>query len=130
VPATLIETVPVRRGSRVLYALREGAGVGYVEGESFYCGGASFVFRYEDGSVGWAPCGLAVLVAVDAGTCLVEDQFNNVGRLCNVRGDGPAGEPVRCWQVRAAVSGSRYLVEHLDHGVLRLVGHGDMTNLY
>jgi len=123
-------TLTVRRGSRVLYATRDGAGVGHVEGESFYAGGASFVFRFEDGSVGWAPQGLARLVAVDWSTTLVEDGFNNVGRLCNVRGDGAAGEPCRCWHVRAAVSGRRYLVEHLDTGVVRLVGSHEMTNLY
>jgi len=123
-------TLTVRRGSRVLYALRSGAGIGHVEGESFYREGASFVFRFEDGSVGWAPQGLARLVAVDAGTRLVDDQWNNVNRLCNVRGDAAAGEPCRCWHVRAAVSGGRYLVEHLDTGVVRLVDHRDMTNLY
>jgi hypothetical protein len=123
-------TLTVRRGSRVLYATRDGAGVGHVEGESFYRESASFVFRFEDGSVGWAPQGLARLVAVDWSTTLIEDGFNNVGRLCNVRGDGAAGEPCRCWHVRAAVSGGRYLVEHLDHGVVRLVTHREMTNLY
>ena len=126
-------TLTVRRGSRVLYATRDGVGVGHVEGESFYRGGASFVFRFEDGSVGWAPQGLAVLVAVDAGTVLVEDEWNNVGRLCNLPGDGAAGRVVeldRPWHVRAAVSGGRYLVEHLDYGVVRLVDHREMTNLY
>lgn len=127
---TATPELPVRRGSRVLYADRDGAGIGHVEGESFYGESRTWVFRLADSSVGWAVQGLARLVAVDAGTRLVEDQWNNVDRLCNVRGDGAAGEPNRCWHVRAAVSGGRYLVEHLDTGVVRVVGHRDMTNLY
>jgi len=122
--------LPVRRGSRVLYAVREGAGVGHVEGESYYMGSMSFVFRFADGSIGWCPNGLARLVAVDGNTHLIEDQFNNVGRLCNVRGDSAAGERGRPWHVRAAVNGYRYLVEHLDTQVVRVVSHRDMTNLY
>lgn len=123
-------TLTVRRGSRVLHCYSNGATIGYVEGESFYREGVSFVFRAADGSIGWAPQGAGHLVAVDAGTRLVDDQFNNVNRLCNVRGDNAAGHPNRCWQVVAAVSGSRYAVRHLDYGYTRLVGHRDMTNLY
>jgi hypothetical protein len=121
----------VRRGARVLYATGDGeTGVGYVEGESTWDGSWWFVFRCQDGSMGWCPQGLARVVAVDAGTHLVEDQFNNVGRLCNVRGDGATGSLNRCWQVAAAVSGGRYLVRHLDYGTVAVVGHRDMTNLY
>lgn len=123
-------SLPIRKGSRVLYAYANGAGVGHVEGESFYGESRTWVLREQDGTVGYAVQGLAVLVAVDAGTVLVEDGFNNVGRRCNVPGDGPAGEPARCWRVASAVSGGRYLVRHLDHGVVRLVAHRDMHNLY
>jgi len=124
------QELPVRKGARVLYALRAGAGVGHVEGESFYREGVSWVFRCEDGSVGWAAQGRGHLVAVDAGTVLVADDWNNVGRLCNVPGDGAAGNEPRCWHVRSAVSGGRYLVEHLDTGDVRLVAHRDMHNCY
>lgn len=130
--ATLPQTtdLPVRRGARVLYAYDNAAGVGHVEGESFHGDGAWFVFRQQDGSLGYCPQGLALLVAVDAGTVLVEDGMNNVGRRCNVRGDGAALRSVRCWQIAAAVSGHRYLVRHLDHGVVKLVSYKDMTNCY
>lgn len=123
-------TLSVRRGARVLHCYSNGATIGHVEGESFYVNSVSWVFRAADGSIGWAAQGGSQLVAVDAGTVLVEDQFNNVGRLCNVRGDGAAGHLNRCWSVVAAVSGSRYAVRHLDYGYTRLVGNRDMTNLY
>lgn len=124
-------TLTVRRGARVLHCYSNGATIGHVEGESFYREGVSWVFRAADGSIGWAAQGGSQLVAVDAGTVLVEDQGNNVGRLCNVRGDAAAGHPNRCWQVVAAVSGQRLAVRHLDYGYTRLVSERfDVTNLY
>lgn len=103
-------------------------GVGVVEGRSYLGAETAAVVRWANGTVGaWED---ERLVTVDTSTVLVEDQLNNVGRLCNVRGDGAAGEPARCWRVVAAVSGRRYLVAHRDTDAVRVVSHRDMTNLY
>lgn len=144
---TRTESLPVRKGAHVLSYMSDTLGVGTIEGLSFlppmsWAPGAcekGYVVRWADGTVNVWDAFTGVLVAVDADTVLVEDQFNNVNRLCNVRGDRNEGRPVRCWQVVTAVSGSRYLVR-LRHGrtdamrftddVVRLVDYRDMTNLY
>jgi len=103
-------------------------GVGVVEGRSYLGRATAAVVRWANGTVGaWDD---DMLVAVEAGTVLAEDEGNNVGRLCNVRGDGAAGERARCWRVVAAVNGRRYLVEHRDTSAVRVVSNRDMTNLY
>lgn len=74
-------------------------GVGVVEGRSYLGRATAAVVRWANGTVGaWDD---DMLVAVEAGTVLAEDEGNNVGRLCNVRGDGAAGERARCWRVLA-----------------------------
>lgn len=127
---TATPDLPVRRGARVLTDLG-GAMVGRVEGVSFAEGRAWHLVRYSDGFVGYAEQGAGTVVAVDADTHLVADQHNNVGRLCNVRGDAAAGEPVRCWLVCSAVNGGRYLVKHVGTAEVRVVSHRyGVTNLY
>jgi hypothetical protein len=128
-------TLPVRKGARVLADVAH-FGVGRVEGLAVLPGSAFpgdtryHTVRWANGDVTREPAASGVLVAIDFTTVPVEDQHNNVGRRCNVPGDGPAGEPVRCWQVAYAVSGSRYLVAHLRTGRVRLVAQRDMHNLY
>lgn len=120
----------VRRGARVVGPASE-LGVGHVEGSAYFAGRAWHVIRYGVWGIGYAEQGTDAVVAVDAGTVLVEDEHNNVGRLCNVRGDYAAGNPGRCWRVAYAVNGRRYVVVHLDTAEVRVVDHRfDMTNLY
>lgn len=126
----------VRRGARVLgdagtplTGTVEGFSYGPVTGPRAALCVAWPVVRWSDGMV--TPREPHTVVAVDASTVLVEDEGNNVNRLCNVRGDGAAGEPVRCWLVVSAVSGRRYLVKHVETGEVRVVSSRyDMTNLY
>lgn len=54
-----------------------------------------------------------------------KDLHNNVGRHCTV--DATSG---RVWRVRAAVTGSRYLVRNYRTGEFRTVAHRVMSNLY
>lgn len=132
--AATAPVTPLRRGTRVLSHLGEFTGVGHVEGTSTLGTESAYVVRWANGVVDTWETHEPVLVAVDWTTTLVQDEWNNVGRHCSVRGDAAAGHPVRCWRVVAAVSGGRYLVERLDgegYAVqARLVAHRDMTNLY
>lgn len=120
-------TLP-RRGTHVLTVISDKFGPARVEGRAYYAGRTWSVLRYANGYVGYGTSD--VLAPVDCTTLITDDLHNNVGRLCNVRGDGAAGHPNRCWKVVSAVSGSRYLVLHLDTDEVRVVGHRDMTNLY
>ena len=122
--------LPVRKGTRVLSVLGDFAGVGTVEGLSYLGGESAHVVRWANGVVDTWETAVPLLVAVDAGTTLVQDQWNNVGRHCSVSGDGPVGEPCRVWRVVAAVSGGRYLVAHETRDEVRVVEHRSMTNLY
>lgn len=121
-------TLTVRRGAHVLTLLSRDCGVAMIEGTAHLLGRTWNVLRYADGTVGYATNDIAA--PVDGATRLVSDDGNNVGRLCNVRGDAVQGHPARCWAVHAAVSGSRYLVAHLDTDAVRVVDHREMTNLY
>jgi hypothetical protein len=54
-----------------------------------------------------------------------QDLHNNIGRHCTVgTGEG------RVWEVRRAVTGSRYLVRNVKNGEWRVVTHRVMSNLY
>ncbi|MFD9815018.1 hypothetical protein [Streptomyces sp. NPDC059080] len=57
----------------------------------------------------------------------VPDPFNNVRRLCSVRGDLSS---YRRWQVKARVTGHRYLLRNLDTGAHRVVAHADLKHMY
>jgi hypothetical protein len=122
--------LPVRKGARVLSLFSDGAGVGYVEGETFYGNRRFPVVRWSAEGIVSDRWDARYLVVVDAGTVLVEDQFNNVNRLCTLplqQGEEPEG---RVWRVVAAVSRGRYLVAHLRTSRVRVVEHRSMSNLY
>lgn len=123
-------TLP-RRGTTVLSILSgdPSYGAGRVEGHAFYAGRGWAVVRYDGGQVGYGDSD--VLAAVDADARVVPDEGNNVGRRCNVRGDGRGLAVNRCWRVVAAVSGQRLLVVHLDTAETLVVdAWRDVANLY
>jgi hypothetical protein len=54
-----------------------------------------------------------------------QDLHNNIGRHCTIgTGEG------RVWEVRRAVTNSRYLVRNYQTGENRVVTHRQMSNLY
>lgn len=131
-----MSTTTIRRGTRVLAWNSATVGIGHVEGARYASNNApagtqsADIVRWADGTVDSWTRGRALLAPVDAGTVLVEDQFNNVGRYCSV--DAVNG---RAWCVEAALSRDasgelRYLVVLHDTGEVRMVNHRSMSNLY